>query len=80
MVTLADVKKGLNITDTYRDDELTMYLDEVLSFLRKAGISEGSITKGVVIIGVRDLFYGAEGNIGFSDYFYKRASQLAVGG
>lgn len=78
MVTLDDVKVGLSITDDFRDDELRMYLDDVMDTLRGAGVPESRITKGVVVIGVRDLFYGGEGSTRFSDYFYKKAAQLAL--
>lgn len=78
-VTLEDIKKGLLITDDYRDDELQMYLDDVVGSLRGAGVPDEKINKGIVVIGVRDLFYGDAGNTKFSDYFIKRASQLALG-
>lgn len=77
-VTLADVKCGLNITDNYRDDELQMYLDDVKGALHDAGVKDSYITKGIVIIGVRDLFYAPEGAAKLSGYFYQRAAQLAM--
>ena len=78
MVTLSDVKAGLCITDNYRDAELQMYFDDVMDTLRGAGVPESRITKGVVVVGVRDLFYGGEGTTKFSDYFMKKAAQLAL--
>lgn len=76
-VTLTDVKNALGITGDYQDATLQIYFDEVVAFLIDAGVSEGNITSGIVARGVSDLWnYGAEGKL--SDYFYQRASQLAL--
>lgn len=76
--SLEDVKNALGITGDYQDATLQIYLDEVVSYLRDAGVSEGNITCGIVARGVSDLWnYGsAEGKL--SPYFYQRASQLAL--
>jgi hypothetical protein len=79
-VTLSDVKTGLCITDNYRDEELQIYMEDVIDTLKGAGVPESRITKGVVVIGVRDLFYGGEGGTKFSEYFRQRAAQLAIRG
>ena len=75
--TLADVKNALGITGEYQDATLQIYIDEVVDFLRDAGVTESNITTGIVARGVSDLWnYGsAEGKL--SQYFYERASQLA---
>ena len=75
---LTAVKKALNITGTYQDDALTVYIEEVTSFLVGCGIPSASITVGIVARGVSDLWnYGAgEGQL--SEYFYTRAKQLAL--
>lgn len=78
MVTLADVKAGLNITDDYRDAELQMYMDDVMNYLTSAGVTAANISKGIVVIGVRDLFYAQDGEAKLSQYFYQRAAQLAM--
>lgn len=78
MVALADVKNALGITGDYQDATLQVYIDEVVSFLVDAGVTESNITTGIVARGVSDLWnYGsAEGKL--SQYFYQRASQLAL--
>jgi len=78
MALLSDVKNALGITGTYQDATLQVYIDEVVSFLVDAGVTESNITCGIVARGVSDLWnYGsAEGK--FSTYFIQRASQLAL--
>lgn len=77
MPTLDDIKKALGITGTYLDDTLRIYFDEVIDFLKEAGVKTNNISKGIVARGVADLWnYGAgEGKL--SSYFIQRASQLA---
>ena len=60
MAMLDDVKKSLGITGNYQDDTLNQYITEVKAFLVDAGVSEASITSGIVSRGVADLWnYGA---------------------
>ena len=77
MVTLADVKKALNITGTYQDDTLTIYMNEVMDFLKDAGVSEANITTGVVTRGVADLWDYGSGSGQLSTYFKQRCSHEA---
>ena len=76
--TLADVKAALGIAGDYQDATLTVYMEEVVDFLQNAGVSDGSITTGIVARGVSDLWnYGSsEGKL--SPYFMQRAAQLAL--
>ena len=78
MVSLSDVKNALGITGDYQDATLQIYIDEVVSFLVDAGVTDSNISTGIVARGVSDLWnYGsAEGKL--SQYFYQRASQLAL--
>ena len=77
-VTLDDVKTAIGITGDFQNDTLQIYFDEVVDFLKDAGIDENSITKGIVARGVSDLWnYGMEEGR-FSEYFYQRAKQLAL--
>lgn len=75
---LVDVKNALGITGTYQDATLQIYIDEVLAFLRDAGVADTNITSGIVARGVADLwnYGGNEGRL--SEYFMQRASQLAL--
>ena len=76
-VTLSDVKKALGITGDYQNDTLQVYFDEVVDFLKDAGVKEENITNGIVARGVSDLWnYGLEGGK-LSEYFYQRAGQLS---
>ena len=74
---LAAVKTALGITGDYQDGTLSVYIDEVVSFLLNAGVAETNITDGLVARGVADLWnYGsAEGKL--SEYFVQRATQLS---
>ena len=74
---LDDVKKALGITGNYQDLTLQGYIDEVVSFLKDAGVLEKNITSGIVARGVADLwnYGGGEGKL--SPYFLQRATQLS---
>ena len=74
---LEDVKKALGITDTYQDDTLNVYIDEVKSFLLDAGVKHYNITSGIVARGVADLWNYGAGNGRLSSYFKERATQLS---
>lgn len=75
--SLDNVKDALGITGRYQDATLTVYINEVVSFLKDAGVSESNITDGIVARGVADLwnYGGAEGKL--SEYFLQRAAQLS---
>lgn len=77
MSTLAEVKAALGITGDYQDATLTVYYNEVVDFIKNAGIADANITSGIVARGVSDLwnYGGAEGTL--SEYFIQRVSQLA---
>lgn len=74
-VTLDDVKNALGITGDYQDDTLQVYFDEVIAFLRDAGVAETNITAGLVARGVSDLWNYGSGKL--SQYFIHRATQLS---
>lgn len=74
---LEDIKKALGITGTYQDATISVYIAEVVAFLKDAGVPENRITSGIVARGVADLwnYGGAEGKL--SEYFLQRAAQLS---
>lgn len=75
--TLQDVKNALGITGDYQDATLQIYFNEVVDFLRDAGVADSNITSGIVARGVSDLWnYGSAGGR-LSQYFLRRASQLS---
>ena len=75
---LPSVKLALNVTGSYQDDPIAEYIDEVVAFLKDAGVVASKITPGIVARGVSDLWqYGAtEGKL--SSYFLQRAAQLSL--
>lgn len=76
---LDDVKALLGITGNYQDATLQGYIDEVIAFLIAGGVSEDSITCGIVARGVSDLWNYGSGGTTLSPYFIQRAAQLALG-
>lgn len=75
---LNDIKNALGITGDYQDATLTIYIEEVVAFLKDAGVPQSKITSGIVARGVSDLwnYGGAEGKL--SEYFLQRAAQLSI--
>lgn len=76
--TLLDsVKIALGITGDFQDATISQYIDEVVAFLKDAGVAASNVTPGIVARGVSDLWnYGAgEGKL--SPYFIQRATQLS---
>lgn len=77
MTTLQDVKTAIGITDNYQDNTITIYFNEVIEFIKDAGVADYNITAGIVSRGVSDLWnYGGEKGV-FSPYFMERVTQLA---
>lgn len=74
---LKSVKQALGVTGDFQDMTLMQYIEEVVIFLKDAGVKEKNITTGIVARGVSDLWnYGAgEGKL--SEYFLIRAAQLS---
>lgn len=74
---LKKVKASLSITGNFMDETLTEYIEEVVDFLRDAGVGEEVLQSdsiaGVVTRGVSDLWNGS-GEL--SPYFMQRATQF----
>lgn len=81
---LIKIKNGLGITGDYQDDTLNIYIEDVKSFMKDAGVSEtvldSSAAIGCIVRGVADLWNYGSGTVKFSDYFIQRVVQLATGG
>ena len=75
---LADVKSALGIEGDYQDTTITQYINEVLAFLNRAGVTD--ITAGLVARGVSDLWNYGGGGGKLSEYFIQRATQLSYKG
>ncbi len=78
--TLENVKNALGVTGTYQDATLQEYFNEVVAFLKDAGVPENNITSGIIARGISDLWNYGESGGKLSSYFIMRATQLAVKG
>lgn len=74
---LENVKSALGITGDYQDATISLYIDEVKSFLVNAGVKQANFTVGLIARGVADLWNYGGGEGKFSEYFIQRASQLS---
>lgn len=77
---LEHVKNALGISGTYQDNTITEYIDEVLDFLKCAGVNTETVTPGLVSQGVNDLWNYGNGNREYSPAFLMRATQLSYKG
>lgn len=75
--TVEQVKTDLGITGDYQDSTVQGWLDEVVEFLKDAGVSDQYITAGIVARGVADLWNYGGGDGKLSEYFRQRAAQLS---
>lgn len=78
MVTLAEVKKSLGIVGDYQDELIQNYMNEIIDFIKKAGVAETAITAGLVARGISDIWNYGAGQGKLSEYFIWRVSQLAI--
>ena len=78
MVTLADVKKGLGMSGTDFDTTLQPHFDAVMAYLKAGGATDETITAGLVVQGVRDLWNYDAGGGKFSQTFEIMANQAAL--
>lgn len=79
---LTKVKAALGVTGDFQNDTLNVYIDDVMSFMRLAGISEevlhSSVAVGVICRGVADLWNYGSGNTQLSEYFKQRVTQFML--
>lgn len=77
---LAKVKLALGETSDFADSMIAIYIDEVLDYMKNAGVSDSiaNASAGVVARGVSDLWDNDGGNVRFSPYFHERVTQLAL--
>ena len=74
---LTAVKAALNITGEDQDAALLQWIEEVLEFIKDAGVKPENITNGLVARGVSDLWNYGAGDGRLSDYFCWRVTQLS---
>ena len=75
--TLENVMTALGITGDFQTEVIRSYYDEVIDFLKDAGVREDRITVGLVTRGVADLWNYGGGDGKLSPYFVQRAAQLS---
>lgn len=69
---LEKVKKSLGITGGYLDDKIKEDMEEVLAYLKSAGVKKEAVTPGILARGISDLWNQNE----LSDYFLQRTIQM----
>lgn len=78
---LSSVKSALGITGTYHDNLLSIYIEEVISFMQDAGVALSIINSdssiGCITKGVADLWNNGYSKSELSPYFKMRVIQLA---
>lgn len=78
---LDGVKSALGITGEYQDATLQIYINEVVEYMKDAGVPidviNSNTSAGVIARGVTDLWNYNGGAGKLSDYFYQRVSQLS---
>ena len=81
---LSKVKIALLIEGDYHNEMLKLYIDEVLDYMRSAGVPDDVLQSeriiGTVARGVTDLWNFGAGNGKLSEYFYQRVIQLVKWG
>ena len=77
---LAGVKDALGIGGTYQDNTIQQYINEVMDFLKGAGVDTDNVKPGLVSRGVSDLWNYGTGTGQLSEYFMQRATQISYKG
>lgn len=70
-----------NAANSYNDDQLKIYIDEVIEELISGGVkqevAESTAAVGCIAVGVNDLWNYTSGGVKHSEYFNRRLVQLA---
>lgn len=81
---LAKVKYALygDATQTYNDEQLQLFIDEVIDELICAGVkkevAESAAAVGCIACGVNDIWNYSSGGVKHSEYFNRRMVQLSL--
>ena len=78
--TLTAVKQALGVTGTFTDNTISQYIEDVVDYMRGAGVSAAltAASPGVIARGVSDLWDNDGGNVKFSPAFHERVAQLVL--
>jgi hypothetical protein len=83
-ILLKKIKTALLIEGDYHNEMLQIYIDEVLDYMRQAGVPDDVLQSekvvGAVARGVTDLWNFGSGEGKLSEYFYQRIIQLVKWG
>lgn len=83
---LAKVKCALygNADGNYNDDQLNIYIDDIIDELISAGVKEdvakSAAAVGCIACGVNDIWNYTSGGVKHSEYFNRRLLQLKLKG
>ena len=81
---LDEVKNALNITGSYQDSALKVWINDINQYMLAAGVDASlinvSASAGAVARGVADIWNYGAGNGTLSSYFYERVNQLSAKG
>lgn len=81
---LAKVKYALygNATQSYNDEQLKLYIEEVLDEMIHAGVKENvaksAAAVGCIACGINDIWNFSSGTVKHSDYYNRRLVQLTL--
>lgn len=81
---LAKVKYALygDATQSYNDEQLKLYIEEVLDEMIHAGVKENvaksAAAVGCIACGVNDIWNFGSGTVKHSDYYNRRLVQLTL--
>lgn len=81
---LAKVKYALygDATQSYNDEQLKLYIEEVLDEMIHAGVKENvaksAAAVGCIACGVNDIWNFSSGTVKHSDYYNRRLVQLTL--
>lgn len=74
------VKTALGISGDFHNETLSIYIDEVLEYMKDAGVPDAtlatSVINGCLVRGVSDLWNYGQGDATLSPYFHQRVIQL----
>lgn len=74
------VKTALGISGGFHDETLSIYIDEVLEYMKDAGVPDVTLAtsaiNGCLVRGVSDLWNYGQGDATLSPYFHQRVIQL----
>ncbi len=81
---LAKVKYALygNATQSYNDEQLKLYIEEVLDEMIHAGVKENvaksAAAVGCIACGINDIWNFSSGTVKHSEYYDRRLVQLTL--